>query len=102
MGRCTFIKCRRLLCTTDHPFEVINKGVISANELKTSDKLLINSNQYYDESIVFNTDKAWLLGFMLCDGCYQSNHIFASIAAEGENEIEEKFHNTFPNILFKY
>ena len=87
---------RRLLCTTDHPFEIINKGLTLANELKVSDKLLINSNQYYEESIVFNTDKAWLLGFMLCDGCYQSNHIFASIASEGEDEIEEKFHNTFP------
>ena len=59
---------RRLLCTTDHPFEIINKGLTLANELKVSDKLLINSNQYYEESIVFNTDKAWLLGFMLCDG----------------------------------
>ena len=87
---------RRLLCTQDHPFEIMNKGLTLANELKASDKLLINSNQYYEESIVFNTDKAWLLGFMLCDGCYQSNHIFASIAAEGEDEIEEKFHNTFP------
>lgn len=87
---------RRLLCTTDHPFEIINKGLTLTNKLKASDKLLINSNQYYEESIVFNTDKAWLLGFMLCDGCYQSNHIFASIAAEGEDEIEEKFHNTFP------
>ena len=87
---------RRLLCTTDHPFEIINKGLMLANELKTSDKLLINSNQYYEESIVFNTDKAWLLGFMLCDGCYQSNHIFASIASEGEDEIEEKFHDAFP------
>lgn len=87
---------RRLLCTTDHPFEIMNKGLVPASELKPSDKLLINSNQYYDESIVFNTDKAWLLGFMLCDGCYQSNNIFASIAAEGEDEIEAKFHSIFP------
>ena len=87
---------RRLLCTSDHPFEVINKGVVKSSDLKASDEILINSNQYSDESIVFNTDKAWLLGFMLCDGCYQSNHIFASIAAEGEDEIEEKFHNIFP------
>lgn len=86
---------RRLLCTSDHPFEIVHKGKVLAKDLNISDKVMINSNQYNDENIIFNTDKAWLLGFMLCDGCYQSNHIFASIAAEGEDEIEEKFHNTF-------
>lgn len=87
---------RRLLCTTDHPFEIINKGIAKADQLKIGDKLLINSNQYNEETIIFNSDKAWLLGFMLCDGCYQNNHIFASIAAVGEDEIENKFHKTFP------
>lgn len=87
---------RRLLCTTDHPFEVLHKGIVQAKDLKISDKMMINSSQYNDESIIFNTDKAWLLGFMLCDGCYQSNHIFASIAASGEDEIEEKFKFTIP------
>ena len=86
---------RRLLCTEDHPFELLHKGETHAKDLKVSDKMMINSSQYNEETIAFNNDKAWLLGFMLCDGCYQSNHIFASIAAEGEDEIEEKFHNTF-------
>lgn len=86
---------RRLLCTTDHPFEIINKGMTSAENLKIGDKLLINSNQYNEEKVVFNKDKSWLLGFMLCDGCYQNNHIFASIAINGEDEIEHKFHETF-------
>lgn len=87
---------RRLLCTTDHPFEIINKGIVKADQLKNGDKVLINSNQYNEENIIFNADKAWLLGFMLCDGCYQNNHIFASIALTGEDEIENKFHKTFP------
>lgn len=86
---------RRLLCTEDHPFEILHKGVTQAKDLKASNKMMINSSQYNEETITFNSDKAWLLGFMLCDGCYQSNHIFASIAAEGEDEIEEKFHSTF-------
>ena len=86
---------RRLLCTEDHPFELLHKGETQAKDLKVSDKMMINSNQYNEERIPFNSDKAWLLGFMLCDGCYQSNHIFASIASEGEDEIEEKFHSTF-------
>ena len=68
---------------------------VHASELKLGDKILINSNQYSEETTTFNIDKAWLLGFMLCDGCYQNNHIFASIAATGEDEIEHKFHDTF-------
>lgn len=86
---------RRLLCTSDHPFEINNKGVVEANSLIAGDKMLINLNQRNNEKIVFNKDKAWLLGFMLCDGCYQNNSLFASIAAEGEDEIEEKFVLTF-------
>lgn len=87
---------RRLLCTTDHPFSIIGKGVVQAKDLAISDRVIINSSQNNTENIQFNEDKAWLLGFMLCDGCYQSNHIFASIAKEGEDEIENKFHEVFP------
>ncbi len=90
-----FSNGRRLLCTTDHPLTLRDGRNVHASELKLGDKILINSNQYNEESILFNTDKAWLLGFMLCDGYYQNNHVFASIAATGEDEIEEKFSNTF-------
>lgn len=86
---------RRLLCTPDHPITTLNNITKRTDELKQGEKVLINSSQYIEESIVFNNDKAWLLGFLLCDGCYQANHIFASIAAEGENDIEEKFHAIF-------
>lgn len=90
-----FSNGRRLLCTTDHPLTLRDGRNVHALELKLGDKILINSNQYNEESIIFNIDKAWLLGFMLCDGCYQNNHVFASIAATGEDEIEEKFSKTF-------
>ena len=86
---------RRLLCTSDHPITTTNNITKRANELKQGENILINSSQFTEENIIFNKDKAWLLGFLLCDGCYQSNHIFASIAAEGEDEIEKKFHTTF-------
>ena len=36
---------RRLLCTSDHPFEVINKGVVKSSDLKASDEILINFNK---------------------------------------------------------
>ena len=91
-----FSNGRRLLCTTDHPFSIIGKGIVQAKDLVVSDQLMINSNQFSTENVQFNEGKAWLLGFMLCDGCYQSNHIFASIAKEGEDEIESRFHKIFP------
>ena len=90
-----FSNGRRLLCTIDHPLTLRDGREVHASELKLGDKILINSNQYSEETTIFNIDKAWLLGFMLCDGCYQNNHIFASIAAIGEDEIEHKFHDTF-------
>lgn len=85
---------RRLLCTLDHPFEVEEKGVVTAKNLNLLDRIAINSSQYAEEVITFNCEKAWLLGFLLCSGCWQQ-HIYASIAATGEDEIEEKFHRLF-------
>ena len=86
---------RRLLCTSNHLITTQNNTTKQVDELNCGEKILINSSQYIEENIVFNHDKAWLLGFLLCDGCYQSNHIFASIAAEGEDDIEAKFHSVF-------
>ena len=86
---------RRLLCTSNHLITTQNNTTKQVDELNCGEKILINSSQYIEENIVFNHDKAWLLGFLLCDGCYQSNHIFASIAAEGEDDIETKFHSVF-------
>lgn len=90
-----FSNGRRLLCTTDHQLTLRDGKDVLASQLKLGDKILINSSQYTEDTIMFNSDKAWLLGFMLCDGCYQNNHIFGSIAAFGEDEIEEKFYDTF-------
>ena len=87
---------RRLLCTTDHPLTLTNGKTVHASDLKLEDSVSINTKQYHEETVTMNTDKAWLLGFMLCDGCYQGNHIFASIAAHGEDDIEVKFTNVFP------
>ena len=87
---------RRLLCTTDHPMTTTTGVTKRADSLAPSDMITVNSEQYSNEGVVFNQDKAWLLGFLLCDGCYQSNHIFASVAAEGEDDIEQKFHRAFP------
>ena len=91
-----FSNGRRLLCTTNHPLTLTNGKTVHASDLKLGDSVSINTKQYHEETVTMNTDKAWLLGFMLCDGCYQDNHIFASIASHGEDDIEVKFTNVFP------
>ena len=82
---------RSLLCTPDHPFHT-NRGRIRADELNNNDEIIINPTQYFEENIVFDDDKAWILGFILCDGCYSSG-IFSSIAYDSENDIEEVYIN---------
>lgn len=77
---------RSLICTTDHPFHT-NRGRVRADELKAHDIININPSQYYEENLVFNEHKAWLLGFILCDGCYDG-HLSTSIAFDTENDIE--------------
>lgn len=80
---------RSLICTTDHPFHT-GRGRVRADELKENDTIIINPNQYSEERFDFDCDKAWLLGFILCDGCYD-NHVFSSIALDTENDIEKAY-----------
>ena len=82
---------RTLCCTADHLFTTENRGDVKASELTSEDKISIDycyPDIYSTED--FNTDKAWFLGFMICDGCYQAIP-YASIAEFGEYEIEKKF-----------
>lgn len=80
---------RSLICTSDHPFHT-NRGRILARDLRKNDLVDINTNQYCENTLFFDNHKAWLLGFILCDGCYD-NHVFSSIAFDTENDIEEAY-----------
>ncbi len=40
---------KRLLCTNDHPFETENRGVVKAEDLLTSDQVLVNNTQYGED-----------------------------------------------------
>ncbi|SEU10133.1 anaerobic ribonucleoside-triphosphate reductase [Lacrimispora sphenoides] len=80
---------RSLICTPDHPFHT-ERGRIRADSLKNTDTVNINSSQYFEESQLFDDDKAWLLGFILCDGCYDG-HVSSSIAFDSENDIEAAY-----------
>lgn len=80
---------RSLICTPDHPFHT-ERGRIRADSLKNTDTVNINSSQYFEESQLFDDNKAWLLGFILCDGCYDG-HVSSSIAFDSENDIEAAY-----------
>lgn len=89
---------RQLLCTTDHPLPT-QRGRVHAEDLTTDDTISINPEQYSTENIPFNTDKAWLLGMILCDGNY-TNNIKISVGCD-ETDIEEccsYYMNKFFNI----
>lgn len=96
--RVTLSNGRYDISTNDHPFETENRGVVHAEDLVIGDEVRVNYTCPTEDSVEFPEDKAWFLGFMLCDGCYQNYSIFASIAETGEDEIEE----AFMNIVDKY
>ena len=87
---------RFLTCTSDHPFHT-ERGRVLAKDLKIDDLVTINNTQFTTEDNTMSLDKAWLLGFMLCDGCYQNYSVFASIALDTENDIQDKFIKCFKN-----
>lgn len=87
----TFSNGRILNCTPDHPFETINRGIVYAKDLTEDDKIKCDiSCSNIDGNITFNEHKAWLLGFTLCDGCYD-HHVTTSIAYNSENDIRDAF-----------
>lgn len=47
---------KRLLCTNDHPFETENRGVVKAEDLLTSDQVLVNNTQYSEEISCIDTE----------------------------------------------
>lgn len=93
-----FSNGRSLLATSDHPLPIVGKGRTLVENLKVGDKVNVVQSQYFEEKITFDTDTSWLLGFILCDGCYD-NSIYSSIALETENDIEEKYKKVFKNVF---
>lgn len=98
--RLTFSNGRTLTCTLDHPFETENRGMVYAKDLTNKDIIKIGKTPInINNNINFDTDKAWLLGLILCDGCYDK-HITATMNCEGEKDIIEKCKNVFENKYF--
>lgn len=87
----TFSNGRVLDCTPDHPFET-QRGVVKAEDLTSEDVIKADktSSNLSAGTIPFNNDKAWLLGFILCDGCYK-DHVSVTTAFTGEDDIQQNF-----------
>ena len=89
---------RYLTCTDDHPLVVVDgdgtKRVFAKDLVPEKDVVkVVNGFDYQGEEQSMSTDKAWLLGIILCDSSYQTT-IVLSIALEGEDDIEEKYCQT--------
>ena len=87
---------RTIRCTSDHPFETENRGVVHAKDLTTDDVIAINKKAITGKNIPINPDYAWLLGMILCDGCYDGT-LFVSLGLD-ENDIATKFKKTIKNL----
>ena len=87
MGRWTRVDSAgsSILATTDHPF-VTKRGRVHVSDLNENDVLFKALPQYVES---FNTncdaDFAWLLGVILCDGCYANGGVSCTF---GMDEVE--------------
>lgn len=92
-------KGRLLKCTNNHPLPT-NRGVICAENLQKGDILYSSKKQPNTNDLTYSTDKAWLLGFIMCDGCYDG-YVTSTIAFNGEDDIQEAYidrmYNAFSN-----
>ena len=86
---------RTLTCTTDHPFFTKNRGRVLAEDLSNNDEIIINEKQYSEETKMFDDDKAWVLGLIICDGCI-NNQLSVTLGLD-EKELANKFIKTMKN-----
>ena len=97
-ARVTLSNGRILECTLDHPLPVIGKGRTFVSNLQIGDKIPLNKTQYVEETYNgTNIDYAWMLGIILCDGCYD-DQLNVTINSYGEDEIV----NALAPIMQKY
>ena len=85
----TLLEGKCIKCTLDHPFPT-DRGRIKANNLLLKDTIRTSRTQYAENSIDYNTDKAWLLGFILCSSHCQ-NKLISTVAISDEEDIQENY-----------
>lgn len=95
--RLTFSNGRILDCTPDHPFETSN-GQVLAKDLAVNDKILVDKNpSSYDQKVTMSTEKAWLLGMLICDSNY-NGHITTSLGLD-ETDIADYYETAMTNVF---
>ena len=91
---------RVLSLTEDHPLEVKDKGRIEAINIKIGDKIQISTkSENLSSSREYNNNdilKAWSLGLLVCDGCYQSS-VTVSLGND-EEDIGNSFVKSIKNL----
>lgn len=86
----TFSNGRILDCTLDHPFETQNRGVVLAKDLTSEDEILIDRESATIKATKrAQSDVAWALGVILCDGSY-ANQLVVSLGTD-ETDIGDAY-----------
>jgi len=81
---------RSLKCTSDHPLHVVGLGRTEVSDLQVGDEIEATNFAYSSDSIDVDPDYAWLLGIIMCDGCYD-RQLSSTFAMTGEDDIIEKY-----------
>lgn len=95
--RVTFDNGRMLDCTPDHPLSVEGRGRVYARDLSVGDRVSKTTETRSGGDAYWNPNKAWLMGLLLCDGCYaEPSEVLVSFAAAGEEEIAQRIETMYP------
>lgn len=100
---------RLLTCTDDHPLPVLSGGVFMqrtfVKDIKIGDSIPVSYNQYNECTKFIDSNAAWLLGLIICDGCYDRGNAVAISLGTDEIEAIERIKyilkNNFPSATFK-
>ena len=79
---------RSIVLTPDHMLPVEGRGRTAVRDLAVGDQVEGVWTQYSEVTQSIDHDMAWLLGLLLCDGCYASS-VVASIGLD-EADIRDK------------
>lgn len=99
--RITLSGGRLIDVTSDHPFEVENKGVILAKDIKLGDIILKDvAKDMNDKSITEIDKQAWLDGLIICDSCLSNSALSISLGLD-EKDIADYAVNILQNNNYK-
>lgn len=101
--RIVFENGRVIKCTDDHPFEVHGKGRVLTDNLEIGDVIDKSIENNNDGIKSYNDNTAWLLGFIICDGCLnESSEILVSYNGKSEQEIADRIANMFDSESLRF